>query len=100
MDVIGEVEVVGVREDTEPEVTCWRVEESLVDENSEIFDTILVGEAIETARGKLEILKDRGRDTCSVLNPSSIYSLLAKPPIALSFSNGVQTISLLPKESL
>ena len=66
MDVIGEVEVVGVRDDVEPEVTCQRVEESLVDENVEILDTILVGEAIETARGKLEILKDRGGDTCDV----------------------------------
>ena len=58
MDVIGAVEVVGVRDDIEPEVTCQRAEESLVDENANIFDTILVGEAIETARGKLEILKD------------------------------------------
>ena len=58
MDVIGVLEVVGVRDDTEPKVTCRRAEESLIDENAEIFDTILVGEAIETARGKLEILKD------------------------------------------
>ena len=53
MDVIGAVEVVGVRDDVEPEVTCRRAEESLVDENAKIFDTILVGEAIETTRGKL-----------------------------------------------
>ena len=52
------IEVVGVRDDVEPEVTCQRAEESLVDENVNIFDTILVGEAIETSRGKLEILKD------------------------------------------
>ena len=58
--------MVGVRDDIEPEVTCRRAEESMVDENAEIFDTILVGESIETARGKLEILKDRGRDTCGV----------------------------------
>ena len=66
MDVIGAVEVVGVREDTEPKITCQREKESLVDENAKIFDTILVGEAIEITRGKLEILKDRGRDTCGV----------------------------------
>ena len=66
MDVTGAVEVVGVRDDTEPMVTCRRSKESLVDENVKIFDTILVGESIETARGKLEILKDRGRDTCGV----------------------------------
>ena len=58
--------MLGVRDDIEPEVTCQRVEEILVDENADIFDTILVGEAIETARGKLEILKDRGRDACGV----------------------------------
>ena len=34
------------------------------------------------------------------LNIFSISSLLAKPPIALSLSNGVQTISLSPKKSL
>ena len=37
-----------------------------MDENAEIFDTMLVGESIETVRGKLEILKDRGEDTCGV----------------------------------
>ena len=67
MDVIGVVEVVGVRDDVELEATGQRAEESLIDENVEIFDTILVGEAIETARGKLEILKDWGRDNCGVL---------------------------------
>ena len=66
MDMVGEVEVVEVRDNAEPEVACRRVEESLVDENAEIFDTILVGEAIEAARGKLEILEDKGRDTCGV----------------------------------
>ena len=66
MDVIGEVEVVGVRDDIEPKVTCRRAEESLIDENAEIFVTILVGEAIESTIGKLEILKDQGRDTCGV----------------------------------
>ena len=63
MDVI---EVVGVRDDVDPEATGRRAEESLVDENADIFDTILVGEAIETARGKLEALKNRGRDTYGV----------------------------------
>ena len=66
MDVIGTLEVVGVRDDIEPKVTCKRAEEILVDENVDILDTILVGEAIETTRGKLEILKDQGRDTYSV----------------------------------
>ena len=58
MEKVGEVEVVGARDNAEPKVTCWRVEESLVDENTEIFDTILVGETIESTRGKLEVLKN------------------------------------------
>ena len=66
MDVIGAIKLVGVRDDIEPEVTCRRAKEILVDENVNIFDTILVGEAIETARGKLEALKNRGRDTYDV----------------------------------
>ena len=55
-----------MRDNAEPEVACRRVEESLVDENVDIFDTILVGEAIEAAKGELEIIKDQGRDTCGV----------------------------------
>ena len=53
MDVVGVTEVVRVRDDVEPETTDQRAEESLVDENAEIFDTILVGEAIKTAKDKL-----------------------------------------------
>ena len=55
-----------MRDDIEPKAVGWRIEESLLDENVEIFDTILVGEDIETSRGKLEALKNRGRDTCGV----------------------------------
>ena len=58
MEKVGEVEVVDVRDNAKPEVTCWRVEESLVDENADIFDTILVGATIEATRCKLEVLKD------------------------------------------
>ena len=53
MDEIG---VVGVRDDVEPKATVRRTEESLLDENIEI----------QTARGKLETLKNQGRDTCGV----------------------------------
>ena len=66
MDMVGEVEVVEVRDNAEPTVAFRRVEESLVDENVKIFDTIMVGEAIEAARGKLKILKEESRDTCGV----------------------------------
>ena len=58
MDMVGEVEVVEMRDNEEPEVACQRVEESLVDENADIFDTILVGATIEATRCKLEVLKD------------------------------------------
>ena len=50
--------MVDVRDNAESGVTCRREEESLMDENVEIFDTILVGETIEASRGKLEVLKD------------------------------------------
>ena len=63
---MDEIEVVGVRDDVGNEATGRRTEESLLDENVEIFDAILVGEAIETAREKFEALKNRGRDTCGV----------------------------------
>ena len=63
MEKIGEIDVVDVRDNTESGVTHWREEESLVDE---VFDTILLGETIEAARGKLEVLKDQGSDTCGV----------------------------------
>ena len=66
MEKVGEVEVVDVRDNAEPEVASRRVEENLIDENAEIFDTILVGETIEALRGKLEVLKDQGSDTCGV----------------------------------
>ena len=63
---MDKIEVVGVRDDVEPEAAGRRIEESLLDKNVEIFDTILVGEAIETARGKLEALKNIGRYTYGV----------------------------------
>ena len=57
------MEVVGVRDDIEPEATGWRMKENLLDTNAEVFDTILIGETIETSRGKLEDLKNRDIDT-------------------------------------
>ena len=60
------MEIVGVRYDIEPEVSGLRMEEHLLDANSEVYDTILMGETIETTRGKLEDRKNRGIDTCGV----------------------------------
>ena len=42
MEKVGEIEVVDVRDNVESGVTCRREEESLMDENVEIFYTILV----------------------------------------------------------
>ena len=58
--------MVDVRDNAKSGVTCRREKESLVDENSNIFYTILLGETIEAARGKLEVLKDQGSDTYGV----------------------------------
>ena len=60
------MEVARVRDDIEPEVSGENTEEHLLDANSDVFDTILMGETIETTRGKLEDRKNRGMDTCSV----------------------------------
>ena len=60
------MEVVRVRDDIEPEAAGQRMEENLLDTNAEVFDTIMIGETIETARGKLEDLKNRDIDTCDV----------------------------------
>ena len=42
------------------------MEEHMFDANYEFYDTFLVGETIETARGILEERKNRGMDTCGV----------------------------------
>ena len=60
------MEIVGVRDDIEPKVSGRRMEEHLLDANSEVFDTILMGETIKTYRGKLEDHKNWGIDTYSV----------------------------------
>ena len=52
-----------MRDDIEIEVSSQRMEEHLLDTNSEVFDTILMGETIETTRGKLEDRKNWGIDT-------------------------------------
>ena len=66
MEKVGEIEVVDAGDNAESRVIGRREEESLVDENAEIFDTILLGKIVETNKGKLEFLKDQGSDTCGV----------------------------------
>ena len=53
MEKVGEIEVVDVRGNAESRVIVRREEEILVDENVEIFDTIFLGETVETPKGKL-----------------------------------------------
>ena len=66
MDKIEEIEVVEVGDNEELGVIGRKDEESFVDENVEIFDTVLLNEIIETAKSKLKILKDQGRNTYGV----------------------------------
>ena len=49
-----------------PEVLGRDIEEHLLDVKFDVCDTILMGETIETTRGKLEDRKNRGMDTCGV----------------------------------
>ena len=51
------MEIVGVRDDIEPEVSGLRTEEHLLDENSEVYDTIPMGETIETTRENWNIVR-------------------------------------------
>ena len=66
MEKVGEIEVVDVGDNAKSRVIGRREEEIIVDENAEIFDTILLGETVETAKGKLEVLKDQGSETCVI----------------------------------
>ena len=77
-----------MRDDIEPEVSGRRMEEHLLDTNSEVFDTILMGEAIETARGKLEDRKNRGLYTCNVFKSFFHFFSVNQTPSALNLSNG------------
>ena len=56
-----------------------------MDENAEIFDTILVGEAIEITRSKLENLKNRGGDTYGVFKSFFHFFSVGQTPHFLEF---------------
>ena len=72
--------MVDVRDNAEPKVACRRVEESLVDENADIFNTILVGETIEATKGNLEFLKKQGSDTCGVFKSFLLFFFVNQTP--------------------
>ena len=61
-----EIDVVEVGDNEELGVIGWKDEESFMDENFEIFDTIILNETIETAKGKLKVLKDQASDTYGI----------------------------------
>ena len=66
MDRPEEIEVVEVGDNGELGAGGQKEEESFVDEYAQIFDTILLGEAFEAAKGKLEVIKDQSRDTYGI----------------------------------
>ena len=59
MDRPEEIEVLEVGDHEELWISSRKEEEGLVDENAEIFDTILLNEAVEMDKGKLEVLRDQ-----------------------------------------
>ena len=60
------MEVIRVRDDIEPKMSGQNKEEHMFDANSKVYDTFMVGETIEAARGKLEDRKNQGMDTYGV----------------------------------
>ena len=80
MDRPEEIEVVEVGDNEELGASGRKEEDIFIDEDVEIFDTILLGEAIEAARGKLEVLKDQGRDTCGVFKSFFHFFSIGQTP--------------------
>ena len=64
MDRPEEIEV--VEDNEELGASGWKEEERFIDEDAEIFDTIMLGKVVEAVKGKLEAITDQGRDTCGV----------------------------------
>ena len=61
------------------------VEETLEDKDSEIFDTILLNDNVETAKNKLKILKDHGIDTHGVFSSYLFYFSIGQTPNCSQF---------------
>ena len=80
--------VTEVRDEIELEVSGQDIEEHLLDVKSNVCDTILMGENIETARGKLEDHKNWGMDTCGVFKSFFHFFSINPTPSALSLSSG------------
>ena len=69
-----------MRDEIEPEVSSQSMEEHLLDANFDICDTVLMGETIEIARGKLEDRKNRGMDTYGVFKSFFHFFLVDPTP--------------------
>ena len=69
--------VTEVRDEIEP---GWDIEEHLLDANSDVCDTSLMGETIETSSGKLEDRKNWGMDTCGVFKSFFDFFSVNKTP--------------------
>ena len=81
--------VTEVRDEIELEVSSWDIEEHLLHVNSDVCDTILMGETIETARGKLEDRKNQAMDTYGVFKSFFHLFSVNPTPSSLSLSSGV-----------
>ena len=60
-------------------------EEFIEDKNSEIFDTILLNDNVETTKNKLKIHKDQGIDTHGVFSSYFFYFSVEQTPNCLEF---------------
>ena len=59
------------------------IEEFLEDKDFEIFDPILLNEAVDTTKNKLKILKDQGIDTHGVFSSYFFYFSVEQIPNCL-----------------
>ena len=82
---MDEIEVVEVEDSQELGVSCQKVEESFEDKNAEVFDTILLNETIETAKNKLKLIKDQGRDIHGVFKAFFYFFSVDQTPNFLEF---------------
>ena len=77
---MDEIEVVKVADSEKLGVSCQKVDEIFEDKNDEVFDTILLNEAIEMAKNKLKILKDQGSDTRGVFRSFFYFFFVDQTP--------------------
>ena len=79
------MEVIRVRDNIEPKASSQNMEEHIFDANYEVYDTFLVGETIETTRGKLEEHKNWGMDTYGVFKSFFHFFSVNPTPLCPEF---------------